>query len=238
MKYVITINQREIMDSGLFDGTDLIDWVIIDFLTEWQRVPDLQRTTIGDKTFVWIDLNTLIYNLPIIRINRKERISIRLSNLETKGLIERTYDRSGRLFVRVTHLPESQPIDPRVKLTVLEEDSIINNTINTDNPLTQESIPLPETQKGKRFNPLKRFSELAEAAKRQDLIPIYTEWVEHLRDRKTPVKSTKAVELHFKDLAGFTDPADVVNRCIKLDYRGLFDNSIKPKKKKEVGDAF
>ena len=262
MKYVITIPQKEIVESGLLEHTDVVDWVIMDFLHEWAKVDGVLKVTIEEKEYVWVHLKTLIYNLPIVKINRAERISIRLGNLGKIGIIKRYYDKRGRLFVHsidfgvftresmggATCLPESKDQDKQNQQleqietpTLLPESQtsiIFNNNTSKDSKSIEDNTSV--TRKT-TFDPLKRFSELAVSEKREDLIPLYERWVCHLKDRRTPVKSKYAVELHFGKLVNFQNPKEVVDRCIELDYRGLFDNNVwsKPKKKRtEVGDEF
>lgn len=97
IKPLFEINQKHVVDTGLVDRTDLIDWVIIDYIKgEWGK----DRPSFY-KGHVLIDLKTLCSMLPLCKLNSKQAASRRIKKLSETGLIGRIYDSENKLYVKV-----------------------------------------------------------------------------------------------------------------------------------------
>lgn len=90
LKYTITISQFGIVQSGLHEKTDLVDWALIDYLTHWYFAERKKTIFVQEKgiNFVWINYNHLIDEMPLIGIKSKNAVSKRIQKLKKLGLIE------------------------------------------------------------------------------------------------------------------------------------------------------
>jgi len=104
MKYFITINQQGIVQAGLHKKTDLIDWVIIDYLRDWYFTERKKFIFVPEKgtNYIWINYNFLIESLPLIQIKDKDAISKRIKKLKNLGLIDTFQTKDNTLYFILT----------------------------------------------------------------------------------------------------------------------------------------
>jgi len=129
MKYSILIHQDRIVKSGFFETTDLIDWVIIDYIVWSYFSKNGKITTFDGKRFVWLNFRAMINNLQIIKIKFKSAITKRIERLHGEGLIETYQTAEHSLYVRPTDIAIS--ICPHKSTTVHQNDTGVvyqNNT--------------------------------------------------------------------------------------------------------------
>ena len=154
MKYTLIINQKGIVDSGLYgkDKTDLIDWVIIDYLHDWQTrgFDNAKKVIIGEKFFLWINYKYLIKELPMIGINTKKGISDRIKKLRELDLIETHQTKDNSLYVRITakainvnydqkNSEQNPPVNPQVNTPVNPRvNTPVNPRVNSTNSNTNK----------------------------------------------------------------------------------------------------
>ena len=97
MKYTALLNLAGIHDAGLSDKTDVVDWVIIEYIADWYTAPGVTRR--GDK--VWINYRHLIAELPLLGLKTKSSVSRRITNLSELGLLNIVHDQDGRLYASI-----------------------------------------------------------------------------------------------------------------------------------------
>lgn len=101
MKYNIVINQLALADTKL----DIIDTAILDFVYIYCSSvhPRIEKVRIHDDegSWTWIDLLTIIDNLPLLRITDTTSIGKRLRTIEREGFITLRFGAGKRLYCRL-----------------------------------------------------------------------------------------------------------------------------------------
>jgi hypothetical protein len=101
MKYTLSaVNQVGIAEHGLLDKTDYVDWVLLDYVFDWQTNPKARY--FGNK--VWLNFKHLIGELPLLGIKDKSAISRRFKKLRELNLLDTELDADGCLFARTSEL--------------------------------------------------------------------------------------------------------------------------------------
>jgi len=155
MKYNININQLALTDTNL----DLKDAAILDFLVIMYGVdnPKIKKLTIEEKgktkTYVWINFNHLIKEMPLLRIKQKASISLRVKKIEDAGFIKTflTPDRTMyyRLTKKVNELFFTDPVSKNKQGVSKNKQPLLaktNSTIitqynnNTSNNIATQSV--------------------------------------------------------------------------------------------------
>ena len=104
MKYTILINQVGIVESGLHKKTDVIDWMIIDYLQQWyfsERGKTIFNTD-DNNHYVWINYNHMINAMPLLGIKDKSAITHRLKKLKNLNLIKTFQTKDNTLYYIIT----------------------------------------------------------------------------------------------------------------------------------------
>jgi hypothetical protein len=158
MKYTALLNLAGIDDAGLSDKTDVVDWVLIEYVADWYTAPNVTRR--GDK--VWINYKHLISELPLLGLKTKSAVSRRFTNLAGLGLLNIERDDEGRLYAaigqaaldarcfRSTRLPEStgvyqneRGVDKNERGGVYQNQHSLGNQISLDNQTREIEIASP-----------------------------------------------------------------------------------------------
>lgn len=100
MKYTILIPQKQVVDAGLHESTDLIDWAIIDYISRFYLSPNAKRY----QDHVWINLKTLSSEMPMLGLKTKQAVSKRIVKLRELGLITCVYDEFTRMYAKITEV--------------------------------------------------------------------------------------------------------------------------------------
>jgi hypothetical protein len=98
MKYTILINQKRIAENGLIGSTDLVDWAIIDYISRFHLAPDAVRF----DDHVWINIKTLMNEMPLLGLSSKQAVSRRLKKLRDLNLISTRYGADHRMYAKIT----------------------------------------------------------------------------------------------------------------------------------------
>jgi len=108
MKYTININQLVLAESGLdFNDGAILDYLCVLAMSVSQQVQK-HRVLLRDsddeefRQFTWVDLATLLDQLPMLPFRSKPRVSQRISKIAETGYIETRQSASGRLFFALT----------------------------------------------------------------------------------------------------------------------------------------
>lgn len=100
MKFTLnSINQAGIVAAGLEDKTDVIDWVILDYIFDWKASP--KALVLDDR--VWISYSHLVKEMPLLGIKDKGAVSRRIKKLKELDLID-TFQcpKDMRLYAKTT----------------------------------------------------------------------------------------------------------------------------------------
>ena len=148
MKYTATINLAGIHDAGLSDKTDVVDWVIIEYIADWYTTP--KATKRDDK--VWINYRHLIEELPLLGLKTKSSVSKRITKLASIGLLNIDRDHDGRMYAsigqaaidarcsRSTRSPEPTGVD-EFQQGVDESEHPIDNQLSGNQSGNQDPNP-------------------------------------------------------------------------------------------------
>jgi len=109
MKYNIRINQRAIINSGLDNVTDVKGWIIFDYIYDWidKNNSSTKRITIKneqgvEEQYVWINYSHLLSELPLLGLKSKKPITIRIKQLEQRGLLKVFQAKDNTLYFNLT----------------------------------------------------------------------------------------------------------------------------------------
>jgi hypothetical protein len=84
MKYSTTINHAGIASIDMISKTDLVDWCLLDYIANFESCENSKK--LGDK--VWLNFKHLISEMPMLGLNKKSSVSMRVKKLRELGLIE------------------------------------------------------------------------------------------------------------------------------------------------------
>jgi len=85
MKYTILINQGNVVAHDLHHRTDLTDWAILDYIAHLQTA--LPHTT-DNNGFVEINIDSLIIDMPLLKIKTSTQLQIVIQKLWELELLE------------------------------------------------------------------------------------------------------------------------------------------------------
>lgn len=92
-KAVIALQRREEIDGKeVILKLDVDDLLILNVIAEMHARKSIKKVIIEDKTFCWINYNTILSDLPILDIC-KRRLVQRLDKMEKLGLIEKIVEK-------------------------------------------------------------------------------------------------------------------------------------------------
>jgi hypothetical protein len=119
LQYSITIPQLGVVANHLLDKTDVLDWIVLDYVRSFVSSKRAKAITKEGKRFVWINYVHLRKSLPIIKVKSKHALSRRVQKLAKLGLLEVFRARDNTLFARLTDLalgayhtkPEKLPME-------------------------------------------------------------------------------------------------------------------------------
>lgn len=103
MKYTILINQLVLSDTNL----DIVDGGILNYLDYYLSSSnpkiESQRILDNEGDWTWVDLSTLLKDMPLLKIKDKSALSRRLEKIKTAGYIECKRDlEHRRMYARKT----------------------------------------------------------------------------------------------------------------------------------------
>ena len=102
MKYNIQINQEVLSETNL----DIIDGAILDYLHVYCSSPnkkiDKQRIKDDDGDWTWINYQTLLKDMPLLKIKSSGALTPRIKRIEAVGYIETYRKGNQKLFIRLT----------------------------------------------------------------------------------------------------------------------------------------
>jgi hypothetical protein len=98
VKYSILINQAGIVQSGLHLQTDLVDWALLEYISDWQVHGRACRL----NDHVWLNYGHLVEEMPMLGLNKKNSVSNRVKKLAGLGLITAIHDQDNRVYIKTT----------------------------------------------------------------------------------------------------------------------------------------
>jgi hypothetical protein len=102
MKYTITINQYAIFKAGLIFKTDVVDWIIVDYLKDFALYKKAKKIIYQNEEYIWLNYNHLIVSLPLLHIKTKASVSYRIGKLKKLGLIKTCRSQDNTLYYTFT----------------------------------------------------------------------------------------------------------------------------------------
>lgn len=115
MRAYININQKAFSELAILKRTkiDLIDATIFEYIVKFAVSNKAEKQLIDNKLFVWCSYQKIIDDNPLLNINSKKAIELRLNKLIEIGLFEKFTDKSkgNKTFFNVTDLAYSLVIE-------------------------------------------------------------------------------------------------------------------------------
>ena len=154
MNYQISaINQAGVVDAGLHEKTDVVDWALLDYIFAWQLSPTAKR--IDDK--FWINYAHLISEMPLLGLNGKGAVGNRIKKIRELGLIE-TYQHpvDCRLYAKTTtkyyEITQFRAVEKPSKGVHENEQGVHENEqgVHENEHSTVNHYPLTKNSKDKR----------------------------------------------------------------------------------------
>lgn len=101
MKFSTTINHAGVASIGMIGKTDLVDWCLLDYIANFEACEKAKK--LGDK--VWINFKHLIAEMPMLGLNTKSSVSMRIEKLRKLGLLEKTQSVADqKLYIQTSEL--------------------------------------------------------------------------------------------------------------------------------------
>lgn len=141
MKYMLNaINQVGIVNAGFEKKTDVIDWLILDYIFEWKNSP--KALILNDM--VWLSYKHFINEMPLLHFNNKSSVSNRIKKIKDLGLIEtyqnpddmRLYAKTSALYYEISKFQASPTPVPEKEHPFLK----------TNTPVPEKEHPVPENE--------------------------------------------------------------------------------------------
>ena len=115
MRAYININQKAFSELAILKDTkiDLIDATIFEYIVKFAVSNKANKQLIDNKLFIWCSYQKIIDDNPLLNINSKKAIELRLNKLIEIGLFEKFTDRSkgNKTYFNVTDLAYSLVIE-------------------------------------------------------------------------------------------------------------------------------
>ena len=97
MKHSVEINQFGVVEAGLHEATDLIDWAIVDYI-KWLS----DKGDVRAEGFVLFEYRIFIEDMPMSGLSSHGGLSKRVHKLRDLKLIEVSKDDGGYLYAKLT----------------------------------------------------------------------------------------------------------------------------------------
>lgn len=214
MKYQIVINQAGVVAAELHQHTDVLDWAILSHIYAWQANTKAVR---NEKGMVWISLQNITSELPLIHLKSKAAISKRITDLKDLGLLETELAADGRLFAQTTELyesvneyrtrsstrtppvrPDERPVRDDEQGPVRTDEHISNNHISSGTISGDAALP-PGLN-----------------------VEAWNQWIEYRKKAKLKKYKTDKVAKHLATFPPAVQQLAVNYSCVQNEYSGLF----------------
>ena len=86
-QYVITINQKAVVECGL--NVDIVDMAVFDFMMSYSASPKCTKVFFENKFYFHLSSSVILERMPMLGISTKRGVCKRIDNLINAGLIER-----------------------------------------------------------------------------------------------------------------------------------------------------
>lgn len=107
MKYQININQLVLAETSL----DLIDMAILDYLMFYcnSKNPKIEekRISFNEEKYTWINYESLIEDMPALRIKSKNSLTPRIHRIAEEGFIKIKIGQYSKLYICLTYKVDS-----------------------------------------------------------------------------------------------------------------------------------
>ena len=159
MKYNININQLVLSKTSL----DIIDCAILDYIYFYcsstnKKIDKQRKREDNGDCWTWINFETLLKDMPLLRIKSKSALTPRIKRIESEGYITTNRFRNQKLFIKLNEKIDELFIQTNRAVHEYEQLSekscsrrrTNNNTINinnnTNNNITCEDKPRNDVQ--------------------------------------------------------------------------------------------
>jgi len=90
MKHTIEgFSQKTLVEYGL----DVIDAVILRWITDFYNTGRMKTRKVNGKEYFWINYQTIINDLPILKIDNRRSLARRIDKLVDCGILEKFIDK-------------------------------------------------------------------------------------------------------------------------------------------------
>lgn len=115
MRAYININQKAFSELAILKDTkiDLVDATIFEYIVKFAVSNKANKQLIDNKLFIWCSYQKIIDDNPLLNINSKKAIELRLNKLIEIGLFDKFTDKSkgNKTYFNVTDLAYSLVIE-------------------------------------------------------------------------------------------------------------------------------
>lgn len=145
MRAYININQKAFSELAILKSTkiDLIDATIFEYIVKFAVSNKATKQLIDDKLFIWCSYQKIIDDNPLLNINSKKAIELRLIKLIDLGLFEKFTDKKegNKTYFNVTDLAYKLIIE-NISISNIHYQPLVTEITNLSNedyqPLSNE----------------------------------------------------------------------------------------------------
>ena len=181
MKYNIQVNQLILSETNL----DIIDGAILDYLHTYcssrNKKIDKQRIKDDDGDWTWVNYQTLLKDMPLLRIKSSGALTPRIKKIEEAGYIETYRKGNQKLFIRMNE---------KIDELFIKKDS----SIHEDEQLSSKSCSPERTNYNTKVN--NNTIDKREEITPKDEMILFIESEEYFNDMASMI-STKLVVAEF-----------------------------------------
>ncbi len=229
MKYTISINQKQALESGIKDVNRLFILDVLSVASLW-----CETVIIKDVVYYWVARQKIIDELPILNL-KSDTVYRHLKELKKSGFIEylkqgkkdiiRLTKKAKSLFVTMSEVNPNHYVGSKSELN--GKNSEVNPTYKSTNTYkntkiregAQENALSPEEIKFKKRIGQKQFDLLKADPNHFHNIPnekkvLFAEWLQHRKEIKKPCGTMRVIKKQFSYF--LKNPTNVCKQAVKI----------------------
>lgn len=229
MRAYININQKAFSELAILKSTkiDLIDATIFEYIVKFAVSNKATKQLIDDKLFIWCSYQKIIDDNPLLNINSKKAIELRLIKLIDLGLFEKFTDKKegNKTYFNVTDLAYKLIIE-NISISNIRYQPLVTEITKLSNedyqPLSNEDYYNSKLNNSKLdsnktinidtlFIQYKKQNENASEIE----LNLVMDFIDYRKSIKDKIKTILPAEMYIKELKKLQKLGYKINDCIE-----------------------